>query len=103
MRVDHLFVVRYGCIDLPPSPSPDYFKLVEQDFSVIKGTHLSPCYILCLVNSDKTRLGTPRMILKQGKNGLVFILSLIHISEPTRLGMISYAVFCLKKKKKTKQ
>src|SRR5450756_3081171 len=30
------------------------------------------------------------------------MLSLIHISEPTRLGMISYAVFCLKKKK-TKQ
>src|SRR5450756_315459 len=27
-------------------------------------------------------------------------LSLINISEPTRLGMISYAVFCLKKKKK---
>eukprot|EP00825_Cyclidium_porcatum_P029342 TRINITY_DN31356_c0_g1_i1.p2 TRINITY_DN31356_c0_g1~~TRINITY_DN31356_c0_g1_i1.p2 ORF type:complete len:162 (-),score=27.83 TRINITY_DN31356_c0_g1_i1:15-500(-) len=30
-------------------------------------------------------------------------LSLIHISEPTRLGMISYAVFCLKKKKKQKR
>ena len=32
-------------------------------------------------------------------------LSLIHISEPTRLRRISYAVFCLKKKKKknTKQ
>src|SRR5450756_2156124 len=30
---------------------------------------------------------------------LVHHLSLIHISEPTRLGMISYAVFCLKKKK----
>ena len=30
----------------------------------------------------------------------VLNLSLIHISEPTRLGMISYAVFCLKKKKK---
>ena len=29
-------------------------------------------------------------------------LSLIHISEPTRLGMISYAVFCLKKKNGTK-
>ena len=26
-------------------------------------------------------------------------LSLILISEPTRLGLISYAVFCLKKKK----
>src|SRR5450759_5420810 len=32
----------------------------------------------------------------------VHVLSLIHISEPTRLGMISYAVFCLKKKKKKK-
>ena len=29
----------------------------------------------------------------------LLVLSLIHISEPTRLGMISYAVFCLKKKK----
>eukprot|EP00658_Telonema_sp_P-2_P063902 TRINITY_DN52745_c0_g1_i1.p1 TRINITY_DN52745_c0_g1~~TRINITY_DN52745_c0_g1_i1.p1 ORF type:complete len:118 (-),score=24.77 TRINITY_DN52745_c0_g1_i1:96-449(-) len=29
-------------------------------------------------------------------------LSLIHISEPTRLLSISYAVFCLKKKKKSK-
>src|SRR5450759_166478 len=28
--------------------------------------------------------------------GLALTLSLIHISEPTRLGMISYAVFCLK-------
>src|SRR5450756_2930343 len=32
-------------------------------------------------------------------SGEVLDLSLIHISEPTRLGMISYAVFCLKKKK----
>ena len=32
--------------------------------------------------------------------GLAHHLSLIHISEPTRLGMISYAVFCLKKKNK---
>src|SRR5450759_1188730 len=29
----------------------------------------------------------------------VWNLSLIHISEPTRLGMISYAVFCLNTKK----
>src|SRR5678816_2969539 len=32
----------------------------------------------------------------------VFALSLIHISEPTRLLSISYAVFCLKKKKPTR-
>src|SRR5450756_2595440 len=31
-------------------------------------------------------------------SGAPFTLSLIHISEPTRLGMISYAVFCLKTK-----
>src|SRR5450759_5852095 len=56
---------------------------------------------------------TPRISRKYSRNGLVadrsavpevaagpsLTLSLIHISEPTRLGMISYAVFCLKKKK----
>ena len=38
-------------------------------------------------------------------NGLpaVAVLSLIHISEPTRQAEISYAVFCLKKKKTKKQ
>ena len=32
---------------------------------------------------------------------LVFYLSLIHISEPTRQAEISYAVFCLTKKRST--
>src|SRR5450756_2425060 len=32
----------------------------------------------------------------QAFNSYLCSLSLIHISEPTRLGMISYAVFCLK-------
>ena len=35
-------------------------------------------------------------------SGKVHGLSLIHISEPTRLRRIPYAVFCLKKKKKKK-
>ena len=34
------------------------------------------------------------------KTGMTLNLSLIHISEPTRRTPISYAVFCLKKKKK---
>src|SRR5450756_1518631 len=42
-------------------------------------------YLMLVVNSTLT--------------AMVYNLSLIHISEPTRLGMISYAVFCLKKKK----
>eukprot|EP00658_Telonema_sp_P-2_P030287 TRINITY_DN2289_c0_g1_i3.p2 TRINITY_DN2289_c0_g1~~TRINITY_DN2289_c0_g1_i3.p2 ORF type:complete len:107 (-),score=17.45 TRINITY_DN2289_c0_g1_i3:66-386(-) len=33
-------------------------------------------------------------------SAMYVFLSLIHISEPTRLLSISYAVFCLKKKKK---
>src|SRR5450756_3060066 len=44
--------------------------------------------------------GSLRMNRKPGAVCSAHDLSLIHISEPTRLGMISYAVFCLKKKKK---
>ena len=40
-------------------------------------------------------------VLKPG--GVLVCLSLIHISEPTRRTPISYAVFCLKKKKKKKR
>eukprot|EP00658_Telonema_sp_P-2_P085053 TRINITY_DN9604_c0_g1_i5.p2 TRINITY_DN9604_c0_g1~~TRINITY_DN9604_c0_g1_i5.p2 ORF type:complete len:119 (-),score=44.10 TRINITY_DN9604_c0_g1_i5:70-426(-) len=40
-------------------------------------------------------------MLKRSPHGHIYVkLSLIHISEPTRLLSISYAVFCLKKKKK---
>ena len=35
--------------------------------------------------------------------GTQHLLSLIHISEPTRRTPISYAVFCLKKKKKKRK
>src|SRR5450756_1223158 len=47
--------------------------------------------------------GTPATIrmlpdIARAVGDQVEVLSLIHISEPTRLGMISYAVFCLKKK-----
>src|SRR5450756_3216399 len=49
------------------------------------------------------RLRTVRPVARVGQApagpapGSLALLSLIHISEPTRLGMISYAVFCLKK------
>ena len=50
------------------------------------------------------RTGHP-MLTKLGQAGvsqnvIAYHLSLIHISEPTRLRRISYAVFCLKKKKR---
>eukprot|EP00658_Telonema_sp_P-2_P068547 TRINITY_DN5747_c0_g1_i7.p2 TRINITY_DN5747_c0_g1~~TRINITY_DN5747_c0_g1_i7.p2 ORF type:complete len:100 (+),score=30.60 TRINITY_DN5747_c0_g1_i7:210-509(+) len=44
-----------------------------------------------------------RIKLWRTKEAFFQYLSLIHISEPTRLLSISYAVFCLKKKKKKKK
>src|SRR5450756_1523935 len=51
---------------------------------------------------DVLKEAYPDVDLKRIDTSVEF-LSLIHISEPTRLGMISYAVFCLKKKKKKKK
>ena len=54
-----------------------------------------------LIFIDKGRIaedGNPQELVKNPPSPRLR-LSLIHISEPTRLGMISYAVFCLKKKK----
>eukprot|EP00658_Telonema_sp_P-2_P016716 TRINITY_DN16481_c0_g1_i2.p1 TRINITY_DN16481_c0_g1~~TRINITY_DN16481_c0_g1_i2.p1 ORF type:complete len:457 (-),score=91.36 TRINITY_DN16481_c0_g1_i2:120-1490(-) len=39
-------------------------------------------------------------VIENNQKDVLQVLSLIHISEPTRLLSISYAVFCLKKKKK---
>ena len=53
-------------------------------------------------DEERARVGT---VYKQESKqaavdlGLELVLSLIHISEPTRPLYISYAVFCLKKKK----
>ena len=59
---------------------------------------------------EAVRRGDITMVMRLVEEGLMNIghkdvygwtLSLIHISEPTRLLSISYAVFCLKKKTKT--
>src|SRR5450759_89680 len=44
---------------------------------------------------DRSALWNAAELAERRGNARV-ALSLIHISEPTRLGMISYAVFCLK-------
>src|SRR5450759_736766 len=44
---------------------------------------------------EQVRHEASRGLLEQSGGDVVVDLSLIHISEPTRLGMISYAVFCL--------
>src|SRR5665809_158144 len=46
------------------------------------------------------RLGHKTQVFLAPEGDHYRVLSLIHISEPTRLRRISYAVFCLKTKKK---
>ena len=60
------------------------------DGAVIACVDFTDPQVIELVNSD-----VPVVTIDH-----VFNLSLIHISEPTRRTPISYAVFCLKKKKK---
>ena len=49
----------------------------------------------------KSRLRNSQIKAAIKVNSTLLELSLIHISEPTRQAEISYAVFCLKKKKNT--
>src|SRR5678815_5790958 len=59
-----------------------------------------------LVDADPQGNATSGIGIQRGSfrrglyHSVVLDLSLIHISEPTRLLSISYAVFCLKKKNK---
>ena len=48
----------------------------------------------------RRRAGLERLSRTTQEGHTILHLSLIHISEPTRRTPISYAVFCLKKKKK---
>src|SRR5660398_177587 len=59
---------------------------------------LSPEEIWSAEDSDLKMWGADRDMIRSFHS-----LSLIHISEPTRLRRISYAVFCLKKKKQKKK
>src|SRR5450756_53437 len=53
-----------------------------------------------LAAGDGAAISGEKAVTVSGESAaeILLFLSLIHISEPTRLGMISYAVFCLKKK-----
>ena len=63
---------------------------------------------MCLRNMHLDAIAQPTPYSAYSTHGFsftapYFMLSLIHISEPTRQAEISYAVFCLKKKKTRKQ
>src|SRR5450756_2028173 len=68
----------------------------ERIIQATTGTALSTTATVCTQRCAPYRLDLASTTPTVSRTNL----SLIHISEPTRLGMISYAVFCLKKKKK---
>src|SRR5665648_378120 len=72
-------------------------NLMAKIFDVPAGLimRVLPSQIEVLVSSQTQ--GNPHKPHETSNLNLGLYLSLIHISEPTRLGMISYAVFCLKK------
>src|SRR5450759_4624800 len=73
-------------------------QVAVQSFYIISGFYMSLILNEKYVGKNKSyKLFITNRFLRLYP---IYWLSLIHISEPTRLGMISYAVFCLKKKKK---
>ena len=71
-----------------------YLKVQENEY---------PAYISGrLIDRDWDGRASKSITLTMTHAQAAQLLSLIHISEPTRQAEISYAVFCLKKKKKTK-
>src|SRR5450756_2882062 len=77
----------------------DLFWRATRLFRIVALTRKTPCFgmvrICSYLHYSKNLQGFQAFSEKSRPPG--YILSLIHISEPTRLGMISYAVFCLKK------
>ena len=86
-----------GCDDETASILSDLIRNAERDGSLSHGLFRLPAYVSGLKSGKINGKGKPEV----QKVSPSVILSLIHISEPTRRTPISYAVFCLKKKKNT--
>src|SRR5450759_5191055 len=63
-------------------------------FLETRGDDADRALIPCLIEQSETEIIFRVDMFQCGECIFLHILSLIHISEPTRLGMISYAVFC---------
>src|SRR5674536_384959 len=81
------------------------FHIQSPSFSPLRSARITSGSGLGL-DSPRFSQYSPFLHAKSARSFLLFFLSiclsLLHISEPTRLLSISYAVFCLKKKKKNK-
>ena len=92
-KVDKYLSVRGGEMKVPPGR----YSVVAYNYNTesirIRGEESYETIEAYTGNCDGLGIeGTEKMVWSPDS-----LLSLIHISEPTRLGMISYADFCLKK------
>ena len=83
------------------STSPRIKWIKDDEVLIICGYHRSDKSMLIgpggwVAGRLSEEIGKPVTVIESTEE---LVLSLIHISEPTRLLSISYAVFCLKKKK----
>src|SRR5680860_1862917 len=74
-------------------------KLDDRAVGLMTETHIVVCRDGALAASLDDAAETLSAAASQPGSYATLVLSLIHISEPTRRTPISYAVFCLKKKK----
>src|SRR5659263_333884 len=94
---------------IPPPPANQNMGMYDTLFLNVNESGYRNCHASGVPDTHHNLVATGRYgctnchpALPDGSGiTLVRDLSLIHISEPTRLGMISYAVFCLKKKKRS--
>src|SRR5680860_1620562 len=85
---------------LGKSVRPGWLDRAANDTNALRVKHLIESPRVLGVAVPDQELGFGEAIFNREVAGLLGNLSLIHISEPTRRTPISYAVFCLKKKKK---
>src|SRR5665648_121004 len=79
--------------DPPPPPPPPRPASDRPPIPLVIAVVLTA--ILEVLDITIVNVAMPHMLGAFGTTADQITLSLIHISEPTRLGMISYAVFCL--------
>src|SRR5665648_709953 len=93
MELCNTYTTKYGEVNAVTYPS---FMFDYPNGWTVSSEDITPQSELVTLTNERGAKITYSYIGIKNPGG--YSLSLIHISEPTRLGMISYAVFCLKKK-----
>ena len=101
---EKLFFFLCGMIRMPFTPVRTVnliFCRKFPGFRIVFGIEIDSCFRIIRSVGAKLPIHIEPGFHIGSDDTAIIVLSLIHISEPTRQAEISYAVFCLKKKKET--